>query len=238
LYQLDTGAVHIWVAVLQDFYPMLADLESVLSADEKDRAGRFRQTEHACDFVVARGLLRRFLACYLCVPATEICFDYSESGKPALAKKSDTNNIEFNLSHSGKLAVFGITKSVEIGVDVERIDRSVDVPLLSRRILSDSEQRHLAQVPDDERVAAFFRYWTHKEAYLKATGEGIGADLAAISLELPEAGLDVRLVDRRGKNKSCWNLQTLILEQGYVGAVAVNAGTLSYQIRRATTHQF
>ena len=238
MYQLDTGAVHIWVAVLRNFYPVLTELQSVLSADEKDRAGRFRQTEHARDFVVARGLLRRFLACYLCVPATEVCFDYSESGKPALAKKSDTNNIEFNLSHSGKLAVFGITKSVEIGVDVERIDRSVDVPLLSRRILSDSEQRHLAQIPDDERVAAFFRYWTHKEAYLKATGEGIGADLAAISLEWPVAGSDVRLIDRRGKKRSCWSLQTLTPEQGYVGAVAVNTSTPSYRIRRATTRQF
>ena len=217
---------------------MLADLESVLSADEKARAARFRQAGHTRDFVVARGLLRRFLACYLRIPAAGIGFDYSESGKPSLTIESETNDIEFNLSHSGKLAVFGITKSVEIGVDVELIDRSVDVPLLSRRILSDSEQRRFAQIPDNERVPAFFRYWTHKEAYLKATGEGIGADLAAISLEWPVVGSDVRLVDRRGKNKSHWSLQTLTPEQGYVGAVAVNTSTPVYRIRRAITRQF
>jgi len=217
---------------------MLADLESVLSADEKARAERFRQIGHARDFVVARGLLRQFLACYLRVPAVGIGFDYSQSGKPALTAKSNTNNIEFNLSHSGKLAVFGITRSVEIGVDVERIDRSVDVPLLSRRILSDSEQRHFAQIPENERVPAFFRNWTHKEAYVKATGEGIGADLAAISLEWPVAGSDVRLVDRREEGESRWSLQTLTPEQGYVGAVAVNTSTPSYRIRRASTRQF
>jgi 4'-phosphopantetheinyl transferase len=182
--------------------------------------------------------LRQFLACYLHVPAVGIGFDYSESGKPALAAKSDTNNIEFNLSHSGKLAVFGITRSVEIGVDVERIDRSVDVSLLSRQILSDSEQRHFAQIPENERVPAFFRHWTHKEAYVKATGEGIGADLAAISLEWPVAGSDVRLVDRRKEGESCWSLQTLTPEKGYVGAVAVNTSTPSYRIRRASTCQF
>ena len=55
---------------------------------------------------------------------------------------------------------------------------------IAARFFSLEEQEALAQVPDEERRAAFYNIWTRKEAYVKARGDGIAAGLGTFVVSL------------------------------------------------------
>jgi 4'-phosphopantetheinyl transferase len=74
-----------------------------------------------------------------------------------------------------------------VGVDVERIDRRVDIDQLSRSVFSDAERAALMALVDDEKRKRFFQLWTLKEAYIKAVGRGLSLPLRSISVQFPIA---------------------------------------------------
>lgn len=152
----------------------------VLSEDEVVRLKRYRFAADQRKFAVARSSLRQILARYSqCSPA-ELIFDYGPHGKPALR---DHCSLQFNLSHSGEYALCGVARQV-VGVDIEQLRLMDRLEGMVERCLAPSEQQALAKVPLIQQSAGFLRYWTCKEAYLKATGQGISASLAAIEIEL------------------------------------------------------
>ena len=71
--------------------------------------------------MAARGFLRAILGLYLDCTPTELRFKYTEYGKPSLANPDVNSNLSFNLAHSGKLALYGITLERAIGVDIEQV---------------------------------------------------------------------------------------------------------------------
>jgi 4'-phosphopantetheinyl transferase len=105
------GDVHLWCGRTD-----IAVSSSVLSADERQRASRYRLARDKERFTAARGMLRRILAACLDVPPDQVLFTYSQDSKPAVANSSA---VEFNLSHSGDLAVCAVSASRRIGVDIE-----------------------------------------------------------------------------------------------------------------------
>jgi len=89
-------------------------------------------------------------------------FSYGEFGKPYLP-----GGPPFSLSHGGELVVLAVgEQGTELGVDVERTDRSWR-GAVARRLFTQEEQRWLNG--SSER---FFRLWTRKEAVLKCRGSG------------------------------------------------------------------
>ena len=102
-----------------------------------------------------------------CAPA-EVKFRYGAHGKPGLAG----SDLRFNISHSGALAVIALAR-VEVGVDVE-LPRPRRSDAIARRFYTPGEiERLFAHADPERRADAFFRLWTCKEAFLKATGEGL-----------------------------------------------------------------
>ncbi|MDJ1177989.1 4'-phosphopantetheinyl transferase superfamily protein [Roseofilum sp. BLCC_M91] len=202
--------VQIWWADLNSFMPQLAEFRAFLSPDEQERSQRFHFDEHREYFMLARGLLRSLLAQYLkCYPST-IEFTYSQRGKPALSlPQSDLN---FNVSHSKNYALYGFALNSPIGVDIETIRPLMDLDGLAKRFFLPSEYQHIQQTPISEQPDTFFRYWTYKEAYLKAMGEGL-AGLEQAEIHLTETGAQVS--DR------AWSLYPLTPPPGTVAAVAI-----------------
>ena len=45
---------------------------------------------------------------------------------------------------------------------------------LAKRFFTEKEASYLESLSPQEKIETFFRFWTAKEAYLKATGEGLG----------------------------------------------------------------
>jgi 4'-phosphopantetheinyl transferase len=192
---------------------------SLLSGDELQRAQRFHFERDRKHFCAARGLLRTVLSGYLAVPAKDIAFRYREKGKPELAACPETGQLNFNVSHSGGVALFGFTCDRAIGVDVEKIRTDFDTDAIARRFFSEREREQLASLPQDQRHDAFFRYWTLKEAFIKGLGEGLSHPLHQfdVTIESP-----IALITRPDASEAAlWSLQRVDAGPEHAAAVAV-----------------
>jgi len=211
-------AIDLWSWSLAVDDAAAARLAATLSADELARARRFVFPVHARRFIAARAGLRRILAGYRgCAPA-DLGFRYAAHGKPALADNGPP--LFFNLSHSGHLAVLGVSTVGEIGVDVETVTAAAED--VAARFFSASECAALAALPQAARAGGFFRCWTRKEAMVKALGEGLSMPLDSFDVTLaPEQ--PARLLRLAGEPDAAerWSLFHFEPAADCIGAVAV-----------------
>jgi 4'-phosphopantetheinyl transferase len=162
----------------------MADLDAlpsrreILSRDEIERAERFRFEHHRERFIRCRTWLRELLAEALVRDAASLEFRYGAHGKPEL------DGMHFNVSHSANVAAIALTREQPIGIDVESIDAERDVVALANTAFSAEEQAELATMTGDAQVAAFFRGWTRKEAYLKLLGTGFSRAPESFTISL------------------------------------------------------
>lgn len=125
-----------------------------------------------------RATLHAALAERLGRPVGEGDMVRGEKGKPALA---DPAGIGFNVTHCRDLALVALADGTEVGIDIERADRTIDPDLLARRTLCDAERATLAGIADpDARRRFVLRLWVRKEAVVKALGHGLTLGLATI----------------------------------------------------------
>lgn len=154
---------------------------ALLDEAERERVSRYRHTPSRRAFIVARGVLRTLLSELAPSTAPEAWrFETGERGKPIVP-----GGPSFNLSHTdGLVVVAASTASVNLGVDVEAIDRSSDLDKLAQRYFSPFEARAWMRRPHDERRDRFFDLWTLKESYMKATGLGFALGLSTFWFDL------------------------------------------------------
>jgi 4'-phosphopantetheinyl transferase len=165
---------------------ILAAAWAVLSAAERARAERFHFDRDRHRYVRGRGFLRQQLGQMTGQGAADLLLSEGAWGKPVLQDHA----LWFNLSHSRDLAVLAISQDGPVGIDLEFIDRSVDVTALARAVFCPQEIDILMALPPLARPARFFAFWTAKEARMKLTGEGMALAPQAIALDLV-AGLPV-----------------------------------------------
>ena len=221
---LGSNEVHIWSVSLNPAEAVLEARHCLLSEDELARASRFRFPEHRRRYLAARGALRHILAAYLGTQGRDVSFVYGAAGKPNLPAELG-KGLQFNLSHSGELAVVALAARRTVGVDVELVRPIDDVEGMIGRFFSKGERTDLFALPEHERVEAFFRCWTRKEAFIKATGDGLGLPLDQFRVSL-RTGDPVRLLwaGDGGSSIARWRLENIHVAPGFVGAVAVEAG--------------
>jgi 4'-phosphopantetheinyl transferase len=179
-----SSEVHVWRAELDRSFTEIEQLFQILSSDEQQRSQRLRFEKDRKKFVMARGLLRMILARYLSVSADRVLFSYSSKGKPAIANDYPGGELCFNVSHSHQMALYAIALNRAVGIDLEHI-RPIDAVALSQRFFLPSEATVIRSLMGAEQHQVFFRGWTQKEAYLKATGDGLG-QLASVEVELTQ----------------------------------------------------
>jgi 4'-phosphopantetheinyl transferase len=167
----------------------------ILSPSEQARADRYVTSNLTRRSIVCRGALRRILGAVLGVPPAEVKFRLGPHGKPSLDTDDPSLLREFNVSHTGDLAVIAIASQRTVGVDVERLDRHVRHDELAARFFSPAECRDYFALQESQRLTAFYRIWTCKEAYLKATGAGLSFPLnrfrVSVAPDEPPGLLDV-----------------------------------------------
>ncbi|PYQ56058.1 MAG: 4'-phosphopantetheinyl transferase [Acidobacteria bacterium] len=189
-------------------------LESTLSADERARGDRFLLPRDGHRFRRGRALLRAILGEYLDEDPARLRIECGGHGKPRLAG----GRCQFNLSHSHDVMLVAVAAAC-VGVDVERIRPLADPERVAERFFSDAERSALASVSPRRRPEAFFRCWTRKEAFVKATGRGLSVPLRAFDVGLDEtqgrARLDVRGHDEGGR----WSLWGLPAAPGHCAAL-------------------
>ena len=231
---LGHNEVHLWCAGLRQTPETVQTLRLGLAEDEIARAERFYFERHQCDFVVARGLLRKLLARYLERSAGELRFEYSSYGKPILVPEFQQPSkskglLNFNVSHAGDYVLYGIVLEHEIGVDIEYVKRDIECLQIAEGFFSAHEQAVLRSLSTaEEERQAFFNCWTRKEAYIKAHGEGLSLPLDQFDVTLDEtAKLLATRPDAREAEQ--WQLHNLAPVPEYAAAVAIESGAWCFR---------
>lgn len=128
---------------------------------------------------------------------------YPKTGKPIW--KCSNAFLDFNISHSNNMIVVAVSKTMSVGVDVEKIKALKRLNF--KMVLSKEEITQVQQYPN-----LFFNMWSKKEAVVKA------ADTVGIArmrgVELKE---DYALLDG-----NTWHLKELHLDSHYVGYLATS----------------
>lgn len=223
--ELLPNEVHLWRENFENVNSSLEYFTQLLSEDELVRANRFYFEQHRQRFITGRGILRSILGRYLNMEASKIKFGYEPRGKPFLDKSCDRINVNFNLSHSQDFALYAVSLNDSIGVDLEYIDPKTEVVSLAQRFFSASEFAAIESAPVEEQQKLFFRYWTCKEAYLKATGTGL-KDLETVEILLtPEQPARLNIPDISTE----WNLLEIQPFPNVAATVAVAGKDLQFK---------
>lgn len=224
---LQSHQVDIWRVSLDPSPDSLRDFESTLSADESQRASRFRFAADRDRFIAAHVCLRNILARYLHLEPGELNFSTREYGKPSLVNDP---KLEYNLSHSGDYALIAIARERKVGVDVERIRQDMELESIASRYFSTIEVSELMVLPTEQRETAFFNCWTRKEAYIKAHGLGLSLPLDSFDVSLaPNEPAVLRATRPDSTTASRWTLLSLDVDSDYKGALAVEGTKLEFR---------
>lgn len=187
-----------------------------VSPDERLSAERLLDTHKRSLFIASHSLLRTILAGYLGSQPEELLFHVGEHGKPTLSGSDAT--LHFNVSHSGSMFILAVAADREVGVDIEHIRGDTPFADMARLAFSPQEQAELFAFPDHLQRSAFYRCWTRKEAYLKASGMGFALPSNSFNVSLsPETPISLIAPS----DLSQWSLQDIHAPEGYIAALAV-----------------
>jgi len=219
---LPDDEVHVWRAALERSPDVVNRLAQTLLPDELTRAERFHFARDRRRFIVSHGVLRAVLCRYLRVDPRQVRFRYGARGKPHLAKEMGNDAFRFNLAHSHELAVYAFTRGREIGIDLEYVRPLAGAEEIADRFFSARENSEFCSLPESLKLEAFYNCWTRKEAYLKATGDGLSRALDTFDVSLlPGAPAALLRVEGDQAEAARWSLRTLAPGPGYVAALAV-----------------
>lgn len=234
------GAIDVIVtrASLEDFSD-LAPFRDVLSGDERSRADAYKLAEPGAVFTLARGALRLELSKRLGVSPRSLEFDVRPSGKPDL-RRTDTTRPDwrFSVSHTGPHMAIAMTLGLDLGIDIEPVDRAVNPLDIAKRYFAPREIRALETLPLEDRRHAFFAGWTRKEAIVKARGVTMAESLTTLSVDLdPEAVNPLSEDDASTPSRAICTLTSFHdTERRLIGAVAVQSdrpARLSFEVLSA-----
>lgn len=179
--------VHVWSVPLQLQDEQVAIAKSLLNAHQVDRYQRRIKTGGEQAYLAGRYYLMQLLSAYTDVAANQVQLQYTRLNKPYL--QDNPNGIAFNFTDSqtdhGSVGLYAFYRGDNIGVDIESLYRRSNFEPIANRKFTPREQ---ALVKSTEQFDAqkFLALWTRKEAYGKATGQGVNYKMNKLDLASPE----------------------------------------------------
>lgn len=213
---LSKGQVHIWCISLDGEATLLKECEAALSEFETERVPFFKFKNVQKNYILSQGMLRILLSRYQSCDVSEIRVGRHKKGKPFCLNNP---NLRFNMSNSGNKVVYAFSLDGELGIDIEHIRKVDDIDDLIMKNFSLTEQAYINKIPG-ERVKRFFKFWTIKEAYLKAIGEG---------MRLPPDHLEFSVEKNQYKLQAVkgvfeledWIFKNFTLEDNHIGTLTI-----------------
>lgn len=166
------------VVLIKNEITNFSGLAQFLTLADYQRAHKFSSLPRQQLFLVQRAYLRLLSAHLLNKKTENLTFAFSSFGKPFLVG----DELYFNLSHSKNFTLYAFSKTQEIGIDIEEIDRNSPFSAIANLCCSNVELQELAQLPKQEQGSFFLNLWTRKEAISKAIGQGLNLDFRTIDV--------------------------------------------------------
>jgi 4'-phosphopantetheinyl transferase len=179
---LEAGEVQLWRIDLAGGTGLRDRFTTLLTHSEKLHASRYRLAQARDHFSIGRACLRTLLANASGLSPHSIPITTGVHGKPE-SQNLNGHSIAFNVAHSKHTILIVLSRNGPVGVDVEYFDRPTDIMDVAKHNFTETETNSLEAITDpDIRHKTFYRYWTRKEAVLKADGRGLIASLASFDV--------------------------------------------------------
>jgi 4'-phosphopantetheinyl transferase len=219
--EIEEHQVHVWQANMNALSVHSKDILKVLSADELERANKFKFPEDLGHFILRRYQLRFILSKYWGCQPHELMFRYNSCKKPFIYIP-EFKGLKFNMSFSGDLMVVGLSKNNEVGIDIEKVSQMQDLENIAIENFSLQEVNFLNGTKD--KTSTFFKIWTRKEAFIKAIGNGMYYPLKSFSVNIDPAGRSEHLVIFNHPMESgLWRTSEINTSDGYIASVAIKS---------------
>ncbi len=204
----DSHEIHLWYACDEQIRDtqLLSRYHSLLNEEESAQQKRFYFEKHRHQYLITRALVRTVLSLYVNeISPEQWQFTKNKYGKPSISNPIGTGPLHFNLSHTDKMVALAVTRSQEVGIDVEYLLRSARTVKLAESFFSPFEAEQLLALPPEKQTDRFFDLWTLKEAYIKACGMGLSIPLNHFSFSFPrQEEISISFAPERDDQPEFW----------------------------------
>ena len=238
LIQLTSAEIHLWLTFCEAISDehLLVSYRELLNAMEKEEESRFYFARDRQRYLVTRALVRSVLSRYATVDPKDWVFTTNACGRRSIVSTQATDgSLTFNVSHTQGLIVLGVAKGRSLGVDVENFakrDISID---LANHYFSPQEVAALHEVPHHQQRYRFFEYWTLKESYIKARGQGFSLPLDTFSFHFADDHVRLMINPELRDDSSRWQFWQLRPSSEHL--LAICAEKLSAQSPRLVVRE-
>ncbi len=192
-----------------------------LDKEELARWQRYLPDRPRREFALCRAVLRYSLCRRLGCENKQLSIVPATHGKPHALINGQPAPTSFNVSHSGYHGLIAFAQGQQrLGVDVEARSRRRDFDGIAEMVFGPKEREEIASASGLAKARLFFRFWTLKEALVKAFGTGLSIDLTAF--EIPHDirhGAERSIFQFPGQDRTLWELRDLSTN-GYAAAIA------------------
>ncbi|MEO1240284.1 MAG: 4'-phosphopantetheinyl transferase superfamily protein [Pseudomonadota bacterium] len=214
---MSVANIDIWFAEVPSSDPreLMERCESIISANERESVNRFRFEERRREALLTRALARTALSKFIGCALHECRFDVSSEGRPFLENAPE--GFDFNISHSAGCVVIAASKHAQVGIDTESYARADEISEIASRVLTRKETAAADALKNEARIRRLVELWALKEAWSKASGDGVGADFLSIEFEIASAKKEA-VISNAGNG---WRFALIDIFQAHATAVAV-----------------
>lgn len=188
-HKLDVNTVRVrWLSVVAGDDAAILRWRALLDDAERERADRFRFAADRAAYIAAHGLTRTLLSEVGGLAPQAWRFVAGPHGKPEIDPALGRAGLRFNLSHTRGFVAAAVGLDDDLGLDVEALDRRRPTDLaIADRFFAPAEVAIVRAACEAEALDTFFRFWTLKEAFIKATGEGLARALDSFAFSLDDS---------------------------------------------------
>ena len=162
---------------------------------------------------------RRLLAAeVLGASPSAVALRVAADGRRLASSSPRSDTVAISVSTSGDTGLVAVASTGAVGVDVEDFDGVPPSPAFIERAATPAERASLEVCSGEDRERAVRSLWSRKEAYLKATGEGIGVGLQRVEVPLETGAWGRRWEPVAG---ACWYLYDLDVPRPGLAAAVV-----------------
>lgn len=220
---LPENEIHIWQVALSDVDPaaLTQQARGWLQANEIMRYERLVQQRHRLEFMLGKWLTRICLSEYTGLAIGDWHFIYNAYGKPQPREGLGVQAPFFTLSHSHGRAVVAVSRTPELGIDIEFTGRKRRVAKIAHRYFANEEIRALLALPDSVQQSRFYELWSLKEAYIKARGLGLAIPLKSFAYTFSKNRVGLNEITKSSAAQWRWQIWQLHTGLPYALALAV-----------------
>ncbi len=214
---------HIWLIDPETIRDgtVLTDFRTLLSVEERTQCDRFHFPQDSHQYLVSHAMVRKVLSAYTGLAPAEWRYSRSNHGRPEIANQ-DVADIRFNLTHTCGLAACIVTRDVECGIDVEKLDSRHHLAGIAQRMFAAEECQLLEQLHGKKQIEAFFTRWTLREAFVKAKGIGISYPTRKLHFDIEDDDtIRVRFDSDLDEDDGHWQFRLLRPSGEHIMAIAL-----------------